>query len=53
VWVPFNPTAENMAAYLLNTIGPEELTGTNVTLLDVVVEETRKCSARAHALQER
>ena len=53
VWVPFNPTAENMAAYLLNTIGPEQLAGTGVSLLDVVVEETRKCSARAHALQER
>jgi 6-pyruvoyltetrahydropterin/6-carboxytetrahydropterin synthase len=51
VWVPFNPTAENMAAYLLHTIGPEQLAGTGVTLLDVVVEETRKCSARAHSIQ--
>lgn len=44
VWVPFNPTAENMAEYLLNTIGPKQLQGTGVRLVKVVVEETRKCS---------
>ena len=47
VFVPFNPTAENMAEYLLNTIGPEQLTGTGVQLIKVIVEETRKCSATA------
>ena len=45
--VPFNPTAENMAAHLLHVIGPQQLHGTGVTLSRVVVEETRKCSAEA------
>jgi 6-pyruvoyltetrahydropterin/6-carboxytetrahydropterin synthase len=44
VWVTFNPTAENIANYLLETVGPEELHGTGVTLVKVVVEETAKCS---------
>jgi 6-pyruvoyltetrahydropterin/6-carboxytetrahydropterin synthase len=43
--VPFNPTAENMAIYLVTVVGPENLKGTGVTLVKVVVEETRKCSA--------
>ena len=45
VEVPFNPTAENMAHYLLVEIGPKQLTGTGVSLASVKVEETRKCSA--------
>lgn len=45
--VPFNPTAENMADHLLTVIGPEQLQDTGVTLVKVVVEETRKCSASA------
>ena len=45
--VPFNPTAENMAEYLLREIGPQQLAGTGVYLTKVVVEETRKCSAIA------
>ena len=44
VWVPFNPTAENMAAFLLNHIGPAQLKETSCTLTSVTVEETRKCS---------
>lgn len=47
VWVPFNPTAENIALHLLNEIGPQQLEGTGVKLIKVVVEETRKCSASA------
>jgi 6-pyruvoyltetrahydropterin/6-carboxytetrahydropterin synthase len=47
VWVPFNPTAENMALYLLHEIGPRQLLDTGVTLIKVKVEETRKCSATA------
>lgn len=43
--VPFNPTAENMAAYLVNMVGPEQLKGTGVVLETVRIEETRKCSA--------
>ena len=47
VAVAFNPTAENMAAHLLNVIGPHCLAGTGVRLARVRVEETRKCSATA------
>lgn len=47
VLVPFNPTAENMAVFLLNEVGPAELDGSGVTLTKVVIEETRKCSAEA------
>ena len=47
VAVPFNPTAENMAKYLLTVVGPLRLAGTSVTLARVVVSETRKCSAAA------
>lgn len=43
--VPFNPTAENMARYLVEQIGPRQLAGTGVELVSVRVEETRKCSA--------
>lgn len=43
--VPFNPTAENMGAYLLEVVGPKQLAGTGIRLVRVVVEETRKCSA--------
>lgn len=45
VRVPFNPTAENMAEYLVTHVGPRMLAGTAVQLKKVVVEETRKCSA--------
>jgi len=45
VWVPFNPTAENMAMYLVEDVGPRLLEGSGVVLTKVVVEETRKCSA--------
>lgn len=45
VAVPFNPTAENMAVYLTEVIGPMQLAGTGVTLIGCRVDETRKCSA--------
>jgi 6-pyruvoyltetrahydropterin/6-carboxytetrahydropterin synthase len=47
VTVPFNPTAENMASFLLKTVGPAQLKGTGVTLVGVRVEETRKCAGNA------
>lgn len=47
VWVPFNPTAENMAEHLLRVIGPQQLIGTGCRLLTVEIEETRKCSVAA------
>lgn len=46
--VPFNPTAENMANYLLRVVGPSVLAGTGVELISVKVEETYKCSAEAN-----
>lgn len=45
VAVPFNPTAENMAKYLVEVVGPLVLAGTGVRLVRCRVEETRKCSA--------
>ncbi len=45
VWVPFNPTAENMAQYLVEVVGPRELEGTGIVLTNCRVDETRKCSA--------
>ena len=45
VKVPFNPTAENMAQFLVETVGPEALRGTGVVLLGVTVWETAKCCA--------
>lgn len=45
VIVPFNPTAENMAEYLVDFVGPRQLKGTGVRLVSVTIEETRKCSA--------
>lgn len=46
ILVPFNPTAENMAIYLQQEIGPLQLEGTGVNLVSVMIEETVKCSAR-------
>lgn len=43
--VPFNPTAENIARFLVEEVGPMVLTGTGVILVRCRVEETRKCSA--------
>lgn len=44
VVVPFNPTAENMALYLVQVVGPLQLKDTGCILTEVVIEETRKCS---------
>lgn len=49
VYVPFNPTAENMAQYLVEVIGPQQLQDTSVELVSCKIEETRKCSASFHA----
>lgn len=45
VWTPFNPTAENMAQYLVDVIGPQQLADTGVHLVKVTIDETMKCSA--------
>lgn len=45
VYLPFNPTAENMAQYLVEVIAPQQLEGTGVELVQCIIEETAKCSA--------
>lgn len=49
VRVPFNPTAENMAEWLVTEVGPQKLKGTGCTLIKVIIEETRKCSCTFYA----
>lgn len=44
--VPFNPTAENMAEYLVTKVGPMQLQDTGCVLVSVEISETRKCSAQ-------
>lgn len=45
--VDFNPTAENIALWLLNVAGPAELRGSGVVLVSVELWETRKCLVKA------
>lgn len=45
VQLDFNPTAENLAAYLVQTIGPAQFHSMGVTLMRCTIDETRKCSA--------
>ena len=44
---PFNPTAENMAEFLLKEVGPAQLKHYYVKLDWVKIEETYKCSVEA------
>lgn len=43
--LPWNPTAENLARYLLEVVGPAQLAGTGVSLVRVVLWETENCYA--------
>lgn len=43
--MPYNPTAENMARFLVTEIAPRVMGGTNVTIHKCVVHETENCSA--------
>ena len=45
VKVPFNPTAENMAEYLVEKVAPGQLKDLGVVLVECRIDETRKCSA--------
>lgn len=45
VEVSYNPTAENIARHLVETIGPKQLAQNECQLIRCVVEETRKCRA--------
>jgi 6-pyruvoyltetrahydropterin/6-carboxytetrahydropterin synthase len=45
--VPFNPTAEEMAQYLLNVICPALMVGIDVTVTSIRIDETENCWAVA------
>ncbi len=45
--MPQNPTAENMAAYLLNKCRDELMLGTSIEVWKIVVWETPNCKAEA------
>ncbi len=45
VSIPYNPTAENLARYLVETIGPQLFAHLPIILSEVTLEETSKCSA--------
>jgi len=45
VEVPFNPTAEHMAEYIVKELAPRLLAGTGARLVACRIDETRKCSA--------
>lgn len=46
---PFNPTAENMAVYLLKEIIPDLLKETGVTISKLVLYETENCKVEVLA----
>lgn len=41
--LPFNPTAENLAAHMVNVVGPQLLDEHGVELVSCTIEETSKC----------
>lgn len=43
VKLPFNPTAENLAAYMVDVIGPQLLDEYGIELVECTIEETSKC----------
>ena len=43
--MPFNPTAENIASFVGETVCPTVLSGTGVEVIRVVVHETPNCFA--------
>ena len=45
--LPFNPTAENMAEYLLKTICPKLFDGFGIIVTAIEVHETENCYAKA------
>ena len=52
VVMPFAPSSENLAGYLLNVIGPAQMRGSGCELVEVDFQETRKCSAIATLRQD-
>jgi 6-pyruvoyltetrahydropterin/6-carboxytetrahydropterin synthase len=50
--VPYNPTAENIAKYLLTEIAPKLVKKHNIIVTKVIVEETLKCHAEYEISQK-
>lgn len=48
--LPYNPTAENLAFYLLKVVCPAVLAGTGVSVVRVVCQETPNCAATAQTV---
>lgn len=47
IWIsPFNPTAENMAEYLLKVVCPDVLKNTGVRVTEITLYETENCYAK-------
>lgn len=49
---PFNPTAEEMARYLLEDVCTDVLSGTQVRIQSITVFETENCSATVRRTEE-
>ena len=47
-YLPTNPTAENMAAYLLETICPKLFADMNISCVSIRLQETPNCSVVAN-----
>lgn len=45
--LPYNPTAENLARHLLTSVCPQVLSGLDIVVTRVTVEETENCEAEA------
>lgn len=45
--LPYNPTAENMALYLLEVVCPGLFEASGIRITEVIIHETENCSAEA------
>jgi 6-pyruvoyltetrahydropterin/6-carboxytetrahydropterin synthase len=48
-YLPANPTAENMADYILNTVCPDLFKDTGLACVSITLHETPNCKASASA----
>ena len=51
VIVDYNPTAENIAEYIVKEVAPDALAGTGCVITKLKIEETRKCSVNYEVLK--
>lgn len=47
-YLPANPTAENMAAYIFNVVCPDLFKGSGLRCVGVTLHETPNCKAEIH-----